>query len=129
MNIKSKSEYLYIEFNCNYGDEFDLNGFIILTESQWEDHKKLAKKVFDKKASTPLPEPEKEYSWANSEARIVNLYFGTNEYLPFDSLESYLDCFKLKNISYEECIFFEKFFQKHNGIKNGVFVMIQEDSI
>lgn len=74
---------LLIKFDNNYADEFDVEGFLVLSQSDWEKHKELAKKVFKQKGD-------------------VDVGFGTNEAVNYYSLEGYLDSFKVKEITQEQ---------------------------
>lgn len=82
---------LLIKLHRNWADEFDVEGFVVMDASAWEEHKALAKVEFEKKGS-------------------IERYFGTNESLDFGSLEDYLDSFAVLELTMEEYEVFKKFF-------------------
>src|SRR5271157_230915 len=91
---------LLIQFNADYADEFDIEGFIVMTEEQWEAHKALAKTHFDKKATAPLPFPLSEPdSYENRGRHETEVYFGTNEAMIYESYEDYMRSFKVTPLS------------------------------
>lgn len=119
---------LFIQFSSNYADEFDVEGFTVMPEEQWEAHKLAVTKLFEKKASLPLPEPEKKYSRRNNEIRQVEVYFGTNESMIYENLQSYLDCFSTTELSDSEHELLLKLFKTARGaIKSGMLVMIEPE--
>lgn len=71
-------EYLIVSSNGDWGDEFDLEGFEIFTREAWENYLE------------GIPEGEAE------------CYFGTNEFVTFDSREDYLGYLTVKPILEEE---------------------------
>lgn len=71
-----------IKYNDNYADEFDVEGFLILTDEEWENQLHISKLVFDTLGS-------------------VEIYFGTNEFIEYDSFDEWLNTFKVKDISDE----------------------------
>ncbi len=71
---------LLLRYSNNYADEFDVDGFIVMSESAWEEHKAMAAKIFEEKAE-------------------VEVYFGTNEWISYYDLEEYVDSFKVTELT------------------------------
>jgi hypothetical protein len=120
---------LFIQFDSNYADEFDVEGFIVMPEVEWEAHKAAVTKLFEKKASLPLPEPDRQYSRRNREVRQVEVYFGTNESMIYEDLDSYLSSFKVTELTDEDHAVLQKLFKPAYGaIKSGMLVMIEPEN-
>ena len=60
---------ILVKFDDNYGDEFDTNGFRIMTQKEFDNYLAGAREDFIQAAAT-------EHSWYGTE---VERYFGTNE--------------------------------------------------
>lgn len=73
-------KHLLITLNRDWADEFSVEGMVVLTASEWEAHKEVARKHFEK----------------NGNAEI---YFGTNEFLEFSSHEEYVKEFKVTELT------------------------------
>ena len=71
---------LLIEFNCDYADEFDVEGFIVMTEAEWAAHQAMAKKYFDTHAG-------------------AECYFGTNEACEFSDYDDYMRAFNVNQLT------------------------------
>ena len=77
---------LLIKFQADYADEFDVYGFWVTTEKEWEKHKDyVAKLEADGNITFPY-----------------EAYFGTNEALEFYNMEDYLRNFKVQEITDEQ---------------------------
>lgn len=76
-------QHLLISIDRDWADEFNVEGFIVMTDSEWEDHKQLAQKLFEEKGS-------------------VELYFGTNEFLDYSSYDEYVGAFEVTELSTEQ---------------------------
>lgn len=72
---------LLLQYSCNYADEFDVEGFIVMSESDWEEHKAMAAKIFEKRG------------------RSIEVYFGTNEDVSYYDLEDYMRSFVVKELT------------------------------
>ncbi len=71
---------LLLSYHNNYADEFDLDGFTVMSESAWEEHKAMAAKIFEERHS-------------------VEVYFGTNEDVSYYDLGEYVGSFKVKELT------------------------------
>jgi hypothetical protein len=65
-----------VKLRKNYADEFDVYGFAVLTEEEWV---------------TFQQQVRDDFSYSEH-------YFGTNEYLEWDSAEQYLKSLEVKEI-------------------------------
>ncbi len=79
---------LFVKFEGNWADEMDIEGYTIMSEEEWE-YKQLEGK------NIQFP---------------VELGIGTNEQMIYESLEDYLENFKVQKISDEEIKTLKKFF-------------------
>lgn len=73
-------EYLLIKFECDYGDEFDIEGFSTWKCSDWDKHVAELKNL----DAAYFP---------------VEWYFGTNEFCEFDSPSAVLSHCKITKIT------------------------------
>lgn len=131
---------LLLKFHCNYADEFDTEGFAVWDAPKWEAHKEAVAKFFDKKKSLPkpreLPADYKDPSYYEirqeqreyEESQQVEVYFGTNESVYYSSLEDYLRCFTVSELSQEEYDTLKKLFGKdwRDRISHGMFLTLEE---
>ena len=95
-------KYYFGKFRCNYADEFDLVGFHLYTENQFNEFNNAAARLLDSEF-----EPDD----------LPIYYFGSNEEQYFDSWEDYKDSFTFREITLDE---FETV-KKLIGIKLGHF--------
>ena len=72
--------YMLVKMNKDYADEFDVKGFFCCTLEQWNEYKTAAYKMISE-------HPEQEY------------YFGSNEFLEFDSSHEFDEAFVATEIS------------------------------
>ena len=86
-------KYFLISWADNYADEFDFEGYSILTESEW---KKLKKSIKKKNKS-------------------FELYIGTNEWVEYDNGQELLDCLSVSKITKKE----KKFLENNLGSEFG----------
>ncbi len=93
---------LFIKFDSNYADEFDVEGFMIVANDVWERY-----------VNSLTDEDFGEHN---------EFYFGTNESLSFDDKAYYLSSFETKEVSDDELVVIKKFF----GLKSG-FIPLNED--
>lgn len=131
---------LLLKFHCNYADEFDTEGFAVWPASKWEAHKEAVTKFFDKKKSLPkpreLPADYKDPSYYEirqeqreyEEKQQVEVYFGTNESVYYSSLEDYLRCFNVTELSQVEYETLKGLFGTHgrDRISNGMFLTMED---
>lgn len=90
-------KHFLIEFNSNYADEFDVEGFIVMSESKWEAHKAYAKKAFKKED-------------------FQEVYFGTNEMCSFSGYSDYMRALTVTELTPEQL---EVLFQLFNDHREG----------
>ena len=94
-------KYYLIETEADYADEFYVRGMCVLTEKEFEElnntfskylerERKRKEKVKNKEVLVPLYYAEYEF------------YFGTNEFLSFESVEEIRDTYEIKEISEEQ---------------------------
>lgn len=75
----------FIKYFDNYADEFDIEGFRIMSNEMWEDWLKNAKKAFSD--ADELDEP-------------VYYYFGSNEAVEYeDGFAGFLNSFQIQDVS------------------------------
>lgn len=70
--------FLLVDFFCGYADEFDLSGWRVFTQPDWEKYK----------ASIPN--------------HPFELYFGTNQQLDFEDSDDFLACFQTRLLTSEQ---------------------------
>lgn len=94
---------LLLKYSNNYADEFDVEGFLVLSQSQWDEHKAKAAQRFEKVAKAAKVDPNvSEDSWLNRRAREVSVGFGTNEEVTYYSIDDYLGSFVVKELTQEQ---------------------------
>lgn len=109
---------LLIKYHNNYADEFDVNGFIVMSKEDWETHIKEAEEIFKK-------QPVKETFRGSGDPRpkAIEIYFGSNESIEYRDFKDYLSSFKVTEITDQEAGFFQKFFRG----KHGTILMLEVD--
>lgn len=80
------NNYIFLSFSKNYADEFDTNGFRIVSFKRWDEYRKALRGHEDS----------------------FELYFGSNQYLEFNSGQDLLNKVKAVPISNSEKLTFEK---------------------
>jgi len=98
-----EEKLLLIQFGANYADEFDVAGFTIMKESEWEEHLEEAEKLFEEG-------PQERY-------------FGTNECIDFKDFDDYESAFDVDDITAEEAAVIRKFFGEWSF---GNFLMVED---
>lgn len=73
-------KFLLVQGSCDYSDEFDCRFLCYMTSDEWEKDKAAAQLYFEENGT-------------------AEVYFGTNEWLEFDSYEDWEDCFTVTEIS------------------------------
>lgn len=81
---------LFVKFSDNYADEFDIYGFTIMSEESWIDFQNRNREIFENYG---------DREW----------YFGTNEYVNYDTYDDFIANFSTKEISTAEEDIIEKF--------------------
>ena len=110
---------LLVKFSQDWSDEFQGEGFAILTQEEWDTVIANARKSLEWAEQVFLHSGQKasEYrpNWE------IEFYFGTNEAFSFSSLEEYLDSFTVSQISEEEAAFLRLHFNiKHSNFSDGI---------
>lgn len=106
-------EKLLIKFNSDWADEFDVSGFMVISFKDWQNHITNVAKQF----------------LSTSE---IEVYFGTNESMTYESLLNYINKFTITPINSEEFLVLKKLFGvklDHNDneyISFGNLCMIEE---
>lgn len=112
------TKYLLVKFDSNYADEFDISGFRIMSQGEWEKHKVDIAKRF---AALSAPTVSK---YGYSEGPELEAYFGTNESLSWSRYDDYIKSFDVKEISDTEFKVLKKLF----GMQEiGMVVMLDAD--
>lgn len=109
-----------VKYDCNYADEFDLEGFIIMPQLEWLKHITSVQKHFEKWDSEHAPD-----RWGNREG--IEVYFGTNEQVIYEGFESYRRSFTVTDLSDADVETFKRHFGKSYGghIRHGMLAMIE----
>lgn len=89
---------LLIKTSFDYADEFNVVGYDIITEKQFEEDKELVHEVLSRRGE-------------------VECYFGTNEYIPITSPEDFYSQLNVKTISEEDA----EVIKQHLGTSYGTF--------
>jgi hypothetical protein len=110
---------LLIKFDSNYADEFDVEGFTIMNESEWEKHKADVTAFFKKRDETVAPN-----RWGHRDG--VEVYFGTNEQMIYETLDCYLRSFTATEVSDEEIAVLQKHFSRGGGVRFGMLCMLED---
>ena len=93
--------YLFIEYNSNWADEMDVNGFFITTKELWDERVEAFRKHFE-------DEP------------FLTYYVGTNEEIEYLMFEDVLNDFTITEITEEEAKVLDKLFGYNDGDFVGV---------
>lgn len=106
---------LLVRFDSNYADEFDVEGFTFMTETEWEKHKVDAAKCFEEFEKLPQDKYGRRLGKYGGATDGIEVYFGTNEQMIYETLDSYLSSFKVSEVSEEEAAVITKFFGTRGG--------------
>lgn len=87
------SNMVMLVYRNNYADEFDVDGFAFLKEDDWEYIKREA-------AETPFPR---------------EMYFGSNEFMDYDTSKEFIDEFKVAPITQDLIEEFRRIFHMKPG--------------
>jgi len=85
-------KYVLITHDEDWADEFNATGFHVMTEKEWDEHKVRAKKIFD-------DQPYVKDWQDNRHPRPVEYYFGTNEFLEWDTYDRWLEDIKVTKLT------------------------------
>lgn len=99
---KKDEKAILVRFNDNWADEFDCDGFTIMSEKEWKNYKKLANKVI----------------WPRE------IGFGTNEHFEYDSAQDYLSAFIRRRITKSEEALIRKIFHIKTRLGSSSFGII-----
>lgn len=91
--MPKKKPLVLVKIDTNWADEFDVLGFEIMPQGQWDEYVAGLDKV-----KWPLEQ-----------------YYGTNEYFDIDSKEAFLQGVTAQPITEQEADIFRKFFNKYGG--------------
>lgn len=86
------SKYFLVSYEEDYADEFDVSGMKIFTEEEYNsflNNQRYAKELEEK------GELEKDFG-------RIELYFGTNEFLDFNSVDEIIKVLKVQEITEQE---------------------------
>jgi hypothetical protein len=100
-----------VKFDDNWADEMDVSGFKIFDNlDAWEKCvNEFTKNRFDGE------EPE------DDEENYFEVYFGTNEYNEYESMDEFISNFDIAEISDEEAVAIEKIFPESTSCGYGHF--------
>ena len=87
-------KYLLLVHDEDWADEFNATGFMVVTEKEWEAAKERAKIIFNAQPDYD----ESKYSY-HSGKRPVEYYFGTNEFLEWDTYEEWIKDIKVVKLT------------------------------
>jgi len=111
---------LLVKYDCNYADEFDIAGFIVMTQSEWLKHITGVERHFQQWDNEHAPD-----RWGNRQG--IEVYFGTNEQIIYEGFESYRRSFEVTELSDSDYETLKKLFGKSYGgnIRHGMLAMIE----
>lgn len=115
-------KHLLVKASIDYADEFNCETFGVFTDKEWNDlcaEVKTAFKNLDNEEEEENDEEEPDESWADT--KEVEVYFGTNECLTFDSYKDWLANFAVKEITATEAKFLENNFGHTFGTGSDIF--------
>lgn len=94
-----------------------------MSEKKWDEHVALATQVFDALSKRPKDEYDRTPE--------LEVFFGTNEQIMYESLDSYLDCFNVVEITSKEELVLKKFFTQYEGgpVKYGILPMLDGEDM
>jgi hypothetical protein len=74
------NDYVIVETNYDYADEFNVPGFAVMPATEWRDIQEKVRKAFVKIENVPR----------HRYRDIIEVYFGSNEALSFNSADEVL---------------------------------------
>lgn len=101
---------ILVKYDGNWVDEFDVYGFMVTTDTQWEKHLADAKKHFKNRDDE------------------VECYFGTNEAITYSDYEDYARHFSTHPLTADDLAMLQKLFGGYNSrVGYGHFLTIDAD--
>ena len=94
-------KYIVAKYSADYADEFDCEGFGVFSKKQWDKLCKDTEKVFESKGS-------------------IEVGFGTNEYLEFESYDDWFNTFDIYEVEEAEANLLIKLFGEAWGTGSGI---------
>lgn len=122
-----KEKMLLVKFDSSYADEFDVEGFTVMSESEWQEHKAQAKKCFENFEKLPKDQYGRRRNKYGNRVDGIEVYFGTNEQMIYETLGCYLSSFSISEISDEDIAVLNKFFSYGDQIRFGKLCMIEAE--
>jgi len=133
-------QLILIKYESNYADEFDVVGFVVWTQTKWEAHKTAVTTWFDnrskKRGEKPVLPPHNDPKYYEvydqlrkyERGQEVERYFGTNEAVNYSSVEDYLGCFKIMEITVGEHEALKRLFGEvwREDIQFGMFLALED---
>lgn len=84
-----KTQYVLVEYTADYADEFDVGGWAIYTQEEWDKFTADVVAAFER-------------------GRIFTHHFGTNQEVEFQYASQLLECYQLKSITANEAAVLRK---------------------
>lgn len=107
--------FLLIKFETDYADEFQVSGFVVFQKEQWEEHQRKVAALFQGKAAQrkvlrtlPADHDDSNYWEIYEEHRehdrssVIEVAFGTNEFVSYSNHEEYLRAFAVSTLTDEQ---------------------------
>lgn len=110
--------YLLLKFSADYSDEFFCEGFIAMEKEAWDNHLADVKAMFD---SRPLIKSHR----GEDKPKPIEVSFGTNESIYYESYDEYVSAFISSEITTSEFEVLYRYFKRYNGVQNGILCMIE----
>ncbi len=118
---------LLVTFSSNYADEFDVDGFMVMSPEEWEAHKELAARKFEEFDKLPKDHYGRTITEYGGCTDGIEVYFGTNEQMIYETLDCYLRSFHTTELSDEEYAVLEKLFKGYDGVRFGMLPLLTDD--
>lgn len=97
---------ILVKFEDNYADEFDTEGFRIMTQEELDEFLAYARENFIQSAATVATPYRYHYGEGKPdlvwEDRDVECYFGSNEHWQWSSYEYFMSSLKFQSLSMKE---------------------------
>lgn len=106
-------KYYLLNFTDNYADEFDVYGFKVLTQEEYEKGKINSEEAFKMRLENVRSNHKRD--------KCVEISFGTNEWVEYYKFEDYMKTIKVTEINEDEYNVLAKLFGKYgNRISYGM---------
>lgn len=107
---------ILVSYDTNWADEFDVQGFKIYTEKEWEEVKTQAKKCFEKVDAKNKEEKKRIKALKESDPKGYHyfreseeeFYFGTNEAMVYTGYKDWIKDYTVVEVTKEEIAVLEK---------------------